>query len=99
VIAREECIFNWFLQAAYDSVFDPELKFFIVDASFHLSGYISAQNSRYWSIINLGQTFEVSVSRSEDWCVLCHYCYTNSGMHFLTQLIESSMTVTFFSPL
>jgi hypothetical protein len=50
---------NWFVQAVHDSVLDPELTFFTDEAWFHLSGYISAQNSRYWSSINPRQMFEV----------------------------------------
>jgi hypothetical protein len=50
---------NWFLQAVYDGVLDPELTFFTDEAWFHLSGYINAQNNRYWSSINPKQTSEV----------------------------------------
>jgi hypothetical protein len=49
---------NWFLQAVYDSVLAPELTFFTDEAWFHLRGCISIQNNRYWSTINLRQTFE-----------------------------------------
>jgi hypothetical protein len=44
---------NRFLQAVFDGVLD--LKHNI----FHLSGYVSAQNSRYCSSINMRQTLEV----------------------------------------
>jgi hypothetical protein len=37
----------------------PKLTFFIDEAWFHLSGYINAQNNRYWSSINPKQTFEL----------------------------------------
>jgi hypothetical protein len=50
---------NWFLQAVHDGVLDPKLTFFTDEAWFHLSGYINAQNNRYWSSINPRQTFEV----------------------------------------
>jgi hypothetical protein len=34
-------------------VLDPKLTLFTDEAWFHLSGYINAQNNRYWSSINL----------------------------------------------
>jgi hypothetical protein len=39
-------------------------------------------------------------SWSEDWCVVCHYCFTNSRTHifFKTLLIQSGMSVTFYGP-
>jgi hypothetical protein len=49
------------LQAVHNGVLDPKLSFFTVEAWFHLSGYINAQNNRYWSSINSKQTFEVSL--------------------------------------
>jgi hypothetical protein len=50
---RRTHFWNWFLQAAHDGVLDPKLTFFIDEAWFHLSGYINAQNNRYWSSIHL----------------------------------------------
>jgi hypothetical protein len=50
---------NRFLQAVHDGVLAPKLTLFTDEAWFHLSGYISAQNNRYWSSINPRQTFEV----------------------------------------
>lgn len=50
---------NWFLWVVYDDVLDPELTLFTDDIWFHLSGYINAQNNRFWSSINSRQTFEV----------------------------------------
>jgi hypothetical protein len=50
---------NWFLQAVHDGVLDPKLTFFTDEAWFHLSGYINAQNNRYWSSINPRRMFEV----------------------------------------
>jgi hypothetical protein len=47
------------LQAVHDGVLDPELTSFTDEAWFHLSGYINAQNNRYWININLKQMFEV----------------------------------------
>jgi hypothetical protein len=44
---------NCFLQAVYDDVLDPELPLFIDEAWFHLSGYTSAQDKRYYSSISL----------------------------------------------
>jgi hypothetical protein len=54
------------LQAIYDGVLDPKLTFFTDEAWFHLSGYINAQNNRYWGSINPKQTFEMPTSRTED---------------------------------
>lgn len=43
--------FNWFLQAVHDHL----------EAGFQLSGYINAQNNRYWSGINRRQTLVCGV--------------------------------------
>jgi hypothetical protein len=48
---------NWFLHAVHNSVLDAKLTFFTDEVWFHLSGYISAENNRYWNSINLKQTF------------------------------------------
>jgi hypothetical protein len=63
---------NWFLQAVHDGVLDPKLTFFTDEAWFHLSGYINAQNNRYWSIINLKQMFEVLLhdQKIDVWCAI-----------------------------
>jgi hypothetical protein len=60
------------LQALHDGVLDPELTFFIDEAWFHLSGYISAQNNRYWSRINPRQTFELPLHDQKIgvWCAI-----------------------------
>jgi hypothetical protein len=50
---------NWFLQTVHDDILDQKLTFFNDEAWFHLSGYINAQNNRYWSSINPRQIFEV----------------------------------------
>jgi hypothetical protein len=47
---------NWTLRAVYEDVLD--LNTFTGDALFHLSGYISAQNYRYWISINQRQSSE-----------------------------------------
>jgi hypothetical protein len=61
---------NLFLQAVHDGVLDPKLTFFTDKPWFHLSGYINAQNNRYWSSINPRQTFEVSLHDQKIfvWC-------------------------------
>jgi hypothetical protein len=61
---------NWFLQAVHKGVLDPKLTFFTDEAWFHLSGYINAQNNRYWSSINPKQTFEVPLHDQKIgvWC-------------------------------
>jgi hypothetical protein len=47
------CVCKRFLrQTVHDGVLDPKLTFFTDKAWFHLSGYISAKNNRYWSSIN-----------------------------------------------
>jgi hypothetical protein len=63
---------KWFLQAVHDSVLDPKRTFFTDEAWFHLSGYISAQNNRYWSSINPRQTFEVPLHNQKIgvWCAI-----------------------------
>jgi hypothetical protein len=63
---------NWLLQAVHDGVLYPKLTFFTDEAWFHLSGYISAQNNRYWSSINLKQTFEVPLCDQKIgvWCAI-----------------------------
>jgi hypothetical protein len=63
---------NWFLQAVHDGVLDPKLTFFTDEAWFHLSGYINAQNIRYWSNINPRQTFEVPLHDQKIgvWCAI-----------------------------
>jgi hypothetical protein len=43
---------NWFLLAVHDGFLDPKLMFFTSEAWFLLTGYISAENNRYWSSIN-----------------------------------------------
>jgi hypothetical protein len=60
------------LQAVHDGVLDPKLTFFTDEAWFHLSGYINAQNNRYWSNINPSQTFEVPFhdQNIDVWCAI-----------------------------
>jgi hypothetical protein len=50
---------NWLLREVHDGVYELTLTVITDETWFHLSGYISAQNKRYWSSINLRQTFEV----------------------------------------
>jgi hypothetical protein len=40
---------NWFLQSVVEGEIDPQLTFFFDETWFHLQGYISTQNNRYWS--------------------------------------------------
>jgi hypothetical protein len=56
----------------HDGVRDPKLTFFTDEAWFHLSGYISAQNSKYWRSINPKQTFEVPLHDQKIgvWCAI-----------------------------
>jgi hypothetical protein len=63
---------NWFLQAVHDRVLDPKLNIFHCEAWFHLSGYINAQNNRYWSSINPRQVFEVPLHDQKIgvWCAI-----------------------------
>jgi hypothetical protein len=63
---------NWFFQAVHDGVLDPKLTFFTDEAWFHLSGYVSAQNNRYWSSINPRQVFEVPFHDQKIgvWCAI-----------------------------
>jgi hypothetical protein len=61
---------NWLLWTVHDGVLDPKFTFFTDKAWFHLSRYINAQNNRYWSSINLKQTFEVPLydQKIGVWC-------------------------------
>jgi hypothetical protein len=63
---------NWFLQLVHDSLLDLKHTFFSDEVWFHLSRYISAQNNRYWSSINLRQTFEVPLHDQKIgvWCAI-----------------------------
>jgi hypothetical protein len=63
---------NCFLQEVHGGVLDPKLTFFTDEAWFHLSGYINAQNNRYWSSINPKQTFEVPFHDQKIgvWCAI-----------------------------
>jgi inhibitor of nuclear factor kappa-B kinase subunit alpha len=63
---------NWFLRAVHDGILDPKLTFFTDEAWFHLSGYINAQNSKYWSNINPRQTSEVPLHDQKIgvWCAI-----------------------------
>jgi hypothetical protein len=47
------------MQAVHDHVPDLKLTFCTDETWLYMSGYISAQNNRYWSSINLRQTFKV----------------------------------------
>jgi hypothetical protein len=58
---RRTHFWNCFLQAVHGGVLDPKLTFFTDEAWFHLSGYINAQNNRYWSSINPRQCFEAPI--------------------------------------
>jgi hypothetical protein len=59
-IAGEECIFViGFCGQCVTASLAQSLKLFADEDWFHLSGYITAQNNTYWSIVNLRQTFEI----------------------------------------
>jgi hypothetical protein len=51
--------FSWVLQSVVEGEIDPQLIFFSDKAWFHLQGYISTQNYRYWSSQNPHLTHEV----------------------------------------
>jgi hypothetical protein len=61
---------NWFLWAVPDGVLDPKVTLVTDEAWFHLIGYVSAQNSRYWSSTNSRQTSKVPLHNQEIgvWC-------------------------------
>jgi hypothetical protein len=60
VITREERILvSFFVGSIYDGVLDPKFTSFPDETWCYLNWYASAQNNRYWSSINLRQTFEV----------------------------------------
>jgi hypothetical protein len=85
------------LRAVYDGVLDPKLTFFTDEAWFHLSGYINAQNNRYWSSINPRQTFEVPLHDQNIgvWCAIT-LSRIVGPIFFKTILIQSGMSVTFY---
>lgn len=63
------------------------LHFITEDVWFHLSGYTSAQNNRYWSTIN--PDIWSASSWSEVWCVVWHYCNMNNRIHiFFTNCVN-----------
>jgi hypothetical protein len=90
---------NRFLWSVHDGLLDPKVTFLADKAGLHLSGCISAQNNEYWSNINLRLVLSTP-SWSEDWCMVCHYCYMNSRIHifFFCQAIQSRVSVKFFGP-
>jgi hypothetical protein len=49
----------------YFLTFSGKPTFFTDEAWFHPSGYISAQHSRYYSIINPTETFEVALDKQD----------------------------------
>jgi hypothetical protein len=96
---RRKHFCNWFLQAVHNSVLEPKLTFYTDEAWFHLSGYINAQNNRYWSSINLKQTFEMPLQDQKIgvWCAITASQIVGP-VFFKTLLIQSSMSVTFLGP-
>jgi hypothetical protein len=88
------------LQAVHNSVFDPKLTVFTDEAWFHLRGYISAQNNRYWCSINPKQTFEVPLHDQKIgvWCAITASRIVGPIFFFKTLLIQSGMSLTFFGP-
>jgi pimeloyl-CoA synthetase len=70
---REEHIFvTSFCRQYLMGVLDSELTFFSDEAWFHLTGYISTQNSGYWSSTNLKQTLELPLHDQKIgvWCAI-----------------------------
>jgi hypothetical protein len=57
--ANRVYFYSWFLQSVVKGEIDPQLTFFSDEAWFHLQGYISMQNNRYWSSPNPHLTHEV----------------------------------------
>jgi hypothetical protein len=43
---------NWLLQNVHDGIVDPQLLFMTDEAWFHVSGRVSVQNVRTWSVDN-----------------------------------------------
>jgi hypothetical protein len=90
-LGRRTLFCDWFLQAVHDGVLDPKLTFFTDQAWFHLSGYINAQNNRYWSSINPRQTFDQKIGV---WCAITASRIVGP-IFFKTLLIQSGMSLTF----
>jgi hypothetical protein len=63
---------RWFQQSLYDGVVDPELMFYTSEVWFHLSGYVTCQNSNYWSTKNPHSIHEVPLRDAKIglWCVI-----------------------------
>jgi hypothetical protein len=96
-MTEEHIFITRFLQVVHDDgVLDPKFSFFSDEAWFHLSGYISAQNSTYWSNINQRQDFWSAPSLSEDSFVVCHCCYMNNKTHILEKTVNSEWYVWHF---
>jgi hypothetical protein len=76
------------------TVLDLKLTFFTHKAWFHLSGHISAQNSRYWDNVTLRQTFEVLLHDMKIgvWCAITATLV--GGPIFYEQNINSELYVS-----
>jgi hypothetical protein len=98
-ITGEERIFVTGFCRQYMTVFLTQNSFFTDEAWFHLSGYINAQNNRYWSSINPRQTFEVPLHDQKIgvWCAITASRIVGP-VFFKALLIQSGMSVTFYGP-
>jgi hypothetical protein len=65
-----------FWGAVHDSFLDSKPIFFTVEAFFHVSGYVSAQNNRYWSSIDPRETSELPLYDQKIY-MICNYCCTH----------------------
>jgi hypothetical protein len=63
---------SWFLRSVVEGEIDPQLTFFSDETWFHLQGYISTQNNRYWSSQNPHLTHEVQLHpvKVGVWCAV-----------------------------
>lgn len=66
---------NWILRNVNDRVIDPHLIFFSDEAWFHLHGYVSSQNNRYWSTEKPDFVHEVPLHDQKIgvWCAVSAY--------------------------
>jgi hypothetical protein len=88
------------VQAVHDGGLEPKFPFVTDEACFRLCGYISAQNSKHWSSINLREILEVPIHNQKIgmWHAITAMQIAGPTVFFNILLIQSGMSVTFFAP-
>jgi hypothetical protein len=59
------CVFNWFCEAVCSGEFSPFLTCFTSEAWFYLNDHTYIHNSRYWSVSEPRQPYEVPLCHNE----------------------------------